>query len=1551
MLLENLVSSILSGLAVVFLVAAGLIFNTPANYIAIDGLPFNPVSKINLNRLRWFTIINALFQFIATAYFLQAQVLSSKKIIWESSLPLALSALAWLVVVLVATRLHRVQNATVGGHFSLFLVLILLLGSVGIGHYKDFLHLPIKWTTHKILSLAQVGVHLISIIVLGFYSDRQEVDDEELVSREKGASIFAQLSFTWLSPLIEEGNSKPIEQSDIWGLIDEDKSEYVLAQYFASKNPNHSLAWNIFKITYPYVIYQFTCSLMDSFLAFAGPFFLYQIISIIQVKDIDRITILPYLFGLFACSCTKAIVDGQLYFTGRRAGTRCRTILVAELYNKSLHRVQGTSSDDDEGASLGKIVTLMSVDSERVRTFISYAHDMFIQVPVSIVISISSLFLVLGWSAFVGIALIACLGPITTYLGKLVLAYQEELLANTDARVSIMNELLQGIRIVKYFAWEKHFAAKIEAARAKELNSFKKLWGSYMGFGAIGSGSGLLIAFVTFAVYTLVAGKNLDAATAFTSVSLLKVVSDLLSHLPTEIMMVFKAKVSLDRVESFLKETDIAKYSEKEKETDNDEELSDSNTIGGSEITLGFRNAEFSYYGTSGENEEPFTLRDMNVDFPIGGLTVICGPTGSGKSSLLLALLGELECKAGQYFLPNSNPIVDPVTGLSQTVAYAAQSAWLLNATIRDNILFGEEYDPIRYDRVVRACALAKDFETLEGGDLTEIGEKGINVSGGQKQRISLARACYSTASIVLLDDPLSAVDAPTARFLLHKCVLGVLKGRTVLLVSHATHLVVPFADRVIALKNGSIACQGTPAQVTQNPEDESLYGLDLAKDVFDDEKEGVNTTSVATAQGGGTTLVEDEEKATGSVRFAVYKSYFLAAGGIIFTLAFGISFFLTSGAKVVDDWWLKSWTDRNLNLQPVENITLRSYGPSLQYQSLQEDSQMYSNNLFYPNLLYVPPADKKSFSPVSPMSIQSSDNFHILNNKDDVDSAETMFYITIYALLGLGVVVANNIQQIVALVGTLYASRKLHTKLMDAVLHSPLRFFETTPIGRILNRFSKDIESVDTTVMDCVTYFIMQIIQALTIISVIGFVAPFFLLVMPIIMFVYVRVAERYLTASRELKRLESTTRSPTYAQFSETLAGVCTIRAYGAEERFSVTNQLKVDENHKPFFFVWAANRWLCLRTDVISAVVVLCAGLAIAFTDLQAGWAAMTFSYSLDFTNCLLWAVRLHAEMEMAMNSVERVEEYTDIDQEPPMIIESRRPAPNWPDRGTVEVRDVSIRYAPELPDVLKKVSFDIKAHEKVAVVGRTGAGKSTLSLAFFRILPLSSGSIIIDGEDIGELGLYDLRSRLTIIPQDPVLFTGTLRSNLDPLEENDDQTVWEALKRVNFIESMQQPQTVDESATDNNSASSESVNPSALTLDFPVTENGGNFSQGQRQLLCLARSLIQRNRIIFLDEATASVDNETDARIQATIRKEFFDSTIICIAHRLRTVIDYDKILVLDKGAVLEFGTPLDLIENSSNGTFRSMCEETGEFEELLEMARNAKINGQFKSSNY
>ncbi|RKP02430.1 hypothetical protein CXG81DRAFT_10769 [Caulochytrium protostelioides] len=1351
------------------------------------------------------------------------------------------------------------------------------------------------------------------------------------LSKEGAASLFSRVTFGWLNDLIRLGNARPLEEDDMWELLPDDRTRVVHQRYEAivARRGRDPLVTNLFFGIRWHLLWQITCAFFTSFLTFAGPFFLNRIIVWTQTPDHDPRLGWAYLVALFVSAMVKSGLDGQMYFTGRRVGMRVRSIIMTEVYNKALRRATGGGADgsdkkagDDSatgaGASLGKIVTLMSVDAERIRNLLSYSHRTVVQTPLSTLIAIAGLLSLLGWSAVVGLAVLAVTGPIGAWLGRLINRYQETLMTATDARISLTNEVLNGIRIVKYFSWEKHFTQLIMQARETELRYFLKLWGSYIGFSTIGYGGGLVVAFVTFMTYTLVAGHTLDAATAFTAITLLHQVSNLLAFLPHEIVELYKARVCIRRIQSYLRESELEQFQQPPAADALSHPRTAATLTGPRDALLpGDSDADDEQ---DGGHDQRFYLRDVTVRFPLGGLSVICGATGSGKSSLVLALLGEMRRLQGDIVLP----AFDARHPEASQIAYVAQTAWLINATIRDNICFGEPYEPERYAAVIAACALTRDLETLEGGDLTEIGEKGVNVSGGQKQRISLARAAYSRARIVIMDDPLSAVDAPTARHLFRECIQGVLAGRTRILVSHAVSLVLPPADTAIVLKHGRIVASGPPSALVADPiADARLHEASSAAAAAAKPKS--TATSQPSPPQQGTTLVTSEERATGSVKLSVYGTYFRAAGGRLWLTLFILGLWAIYFATFANDWWLKNWTDHVARGDIAPSMSASALGAPLR-PAMTAGSPALAPFLSAAWAAMASAGDN-NVSPSPP------------HEEPTYDGHTVQWYILIYGAFGLSVILIQSIETLVWLYGSLVASKRLHRELLQRVLGAPMRFFEITPIGRILNRFSKDIETIDNTVMDAIDHFAAMVLKTITVIVVITWVnPPFILAAAPVMVFAYL-IAQMYLNTSRELKRLESVSRSPIYSQFSETLAGITTIRAYNASARFAATNARQIDVNHRSYFYNWTANRWLCLRTDIVAAMVVFCAGVAVVNNGIGPGWAGLMLSYALDFTDSLLWIVRMHAEMEMSMNSVERVQEYMQIEQEPPAIIPDSRPPPGWPMRGQIVVHDVSLRYADDQPDVLRHVSFTVEPGQKVAVVGRTGAGKSTLSLAFFRIIPLREGRIVIDDIDIGKIGLADLRSRLTIIPQDPVLFSGTLRSNMDPFDTHTDDDIMRALDEGCFLGSLQASASLLPSDADGDGDGDDASQPLAVSLDMAVSENGTNFSQGQRQLLCLSRALLHRSRIIFLDEATANVDYETDRRIQQTIRQRFQNGTLLCIAHRCNTIIDYDRVLVLDRGAVLEYDRPSTLLADP-HSEFRRMCQETGEFDTLVEMAHQA-----------
>ncbi|KAJ3320037.1 hypothetical protein HDU76_000398, partial [Blyttiomyces sp. JEL0837] len=1550
------------------------------------------------------------------------------------------------------------------------------------------------------LIVAFICLIMYQISVIQTQLDQQKDDAVKAVGgivecREKGSGFWGGLYFTWMNPLMRLGDQRPLTAKDVPDLAENDKAETAVRKFQEVKARGYKSLFAVIMVNYMgELLYSMLCGFISACLSLSGPFFLYQITGFIHNPANRPVyEVFLYVFLLGFCSILRALADNQAFHTGRHLSIRIKASLVHEIYTKSLRRVMISSALDKKGsdgneakkddntkkdekkgkdgetnnkkedgkadqkkaeekkdekdtddATVGKIVTLMSSDAEKIRDILPYMYDV-INFPIQIMFSIAALMFVVGWPALAGLAVMVLTLPATYYISHYTNEVFDKLMDRADKRTNIVNEALQGIRIIKYFAWEQNFLKKINNARKEELKTLIQ----YYIQGALNTFvwliAPLLVSFCTLYTLTVIAGREMDAQLAFTCLSLFNSLRIPLVALPDVILEVFQLRIAFERIEKFLAQEELEKYSNKSATVN---PIDDSNT------TVGFRSAWFQWTTESSARSQArkdaeaaaaakapvstertpllgkqtstatlndidsqltnavFTLKDININFPKFGLTAICGATGAGKSSLIQALLGEMKRISGSAFLPDprfAKPLNnhDGPNTLTTGVAYVAQTSWLMNASIRDNILFGDAYDPIRYDRVIKACALVKDLETLEAGDLTEIGEKGINLSGGQKQRVSLARAVYSKASIVLLDDPLSAVDAPTAKHLFDFAICGLLNGRTRILVTHATHVVLPKADHVVVMNSGEVLASGSVDYVMKVPGVKEVIAHDNAAALISSKEE--DHTIEETADGiqpilressmqdlllalhGGDSghvtkplkdyangktledakkLVEDEVKQTGAVKLMVYLKYISSAGGILFVLGLLFFTFLDRGTMIANDYWLKTWAEA-YNTSDPESFGVMSDGNGLDI-SRPSPLMLFGTSNPLTGIVGVSSVvlnwirtSYGAFNEKHYSVLKSRFGFGAFGSDGDGEADEgkketvdTLFYVSVYAMISGFWVLVFLSTYTVRSVGSYLASIKYHEGLLNRILYAPMRFFDTTPIGRILNRASKDISVMDKNVMQSFETYFACFMDSFSVFVVVITITPIFLVTVFPVMFIYVFVSKRYLAASRELKRLDSVSRSPIYSMFSETLTGASTIRAYGTEDRFMKENLRRVDYNHRMYFYLWCSNRWLGVRISSIAALIIFLAALSTvaARNFIGAGLAAMSLTWALTLSDVLIWTVRVHANMEMNMNAIERIEEYLELEQEAPAIIPAMRPVPSWPSKGSIAIENLEMRYAPDLPPVLTNVSFTIKGGEKVGIVGRTGAGKSSLSLSLFRIVEPTQGRITIDGIDISTIGLYNLRSRLTIIPQDPVLFAGTIRSNLDPFSEYDDDKIWTALRKVRFLESLQQQASNETSSltrsdsTDtliaiNESSSSTSSGyvdaRTGLSLDASVSEGGSNYSQGQRQLLCLARALLKSSRVTVFDEATASVDKETDARIQDTIRgPEFANTTVLSIAHRLRTIADYDKVIVLERGAVDQIGTPYELMQVP--GRFKKMCEESGDFDELLEMAKKASL---------
>ncbi|XP_074435937.1 ATP-binding cassette sub-family C member 10 isoform X5 [Larus michahellis] len=935
----------------------------------------------------------------------------------------------------------------------------------------------------------------------------------------------------------------------------------------------------------------------------------------------------------------------------------------------------------------------------------------------------------------------------------------------------------------------------------------------------------------------------------FTALALVGMLILPLNSFPWVLNGTLEAKVSLDRIQRFLElmDQDLEAYYALDSPS-------------GTATAVEMRCAAFSWAPVEEEStREPLStgtlqLHIENLSVRKGMLLGVVGKVGAGKSSLLAAITGELIKQGGRVY----------VCDLEQGFGLATQEPWIQFTTVRENILFGREYDARLYEEVVEACALSEDLNTLPAGDQTEVGENGVTLSGGQKARIALARAVYQDKEIYLLDDPLAAVDADVANHLMWKCILGVLKHKTRILCTHRTEFLEK-ADALLLIDNGRIVKTGTPADILPLVEafpkfkDTDKRQKDKAPEEQSQE-ETVETKAEESTQNNHL-IHKEEEKKEGAVAFQVYKAYWLAVGSCL-ALSILFSLLLMQASRNISDWWLSHWISSISQTANTSVMVCSASPPS-------------------PELLL--------FSIVGLVSpIQALGTTSVPSN----GSLDVNFYLIVYGSIAGANSLFTILRAFLFAYGTIRAATVIHNRLLQRALKATVTFFDTTPTGRILNRFSSDLYCVDDSLPFILNIFLANMYGLLGMLVIITYGLPWIGLVLLPLAALYFSIQRYYRRTSRELKRLYSVTLSPIYTHFSETLSGLSSIRAMRATQRFELENQLRLEENQRCLFASNTAMQWLDIRLQMIGvAVVTAIAGIAVIQHQKQLGnpgLVGLALSYALSVTNLLSGLISSFTLTETMMVSVERTEEYTtDIPMEPQDKLV--QVAADWPSQGLVEFQQVVLAYRAGLPNALDGVSFTVYPGEKVGIVGRTGSGKSTLFLALFRMLEPKSGRILLDGVDSQLVGLEELRSRLAIIPQDPFLFSGSIRENLDPQGKRTDAELHEVLEQCHLRDAITQ----------------------MGGLDSEVGERGKSLSVGQRQLVCLARALLTQAKVLCIDEATASVDQKTDQLLQQTIRQRFADKTVLTIAHRLNTIMDSDRVLVMQAGRVAELDSPTRL----------------------------------------
>ncbi|KAK1277387.1 ABC transporter C family member 2 [Acorus gramineus] len=1255
----------------------------------------------------------------------------------------------------------------------------------------------------------------------------------ENICPERHVNIISKIIFSWMTPLMQQGFKRPITEKDVWKLDSWDETETLNGSFQKcwleeTQKPKPWLLRALHKSLGGRFWLGGFFKIGNDISQFVGPVILNLLLKSMQQGDPSWIGYI-YAFSIFAGVALGVLFEAQYFQNVMRVGFRLRSTLVAAVFRKSLR----LTHEGRRKFALGKITNLMTTDAEALQQICQQFHSLW-SAPFRIIIAMVLLYEQLGVASLVGSLILVLMIPIQAFVISKMQKLSREGLQRTDKRIGLMNETLAAMDTVKYYAWERSFQTKVQSIRDDELSWFRsaQLLAACNSF--ILNSIPVFVTVISFGMYSLLGGE-LTPAKAFTSLSLFAVLRFPLFMFPNLITQVVNANVSLKRLEElFLTEERV---------------LLPNPPLDRGLPAISINNGNFSW---DSKADKP-TLSNVNLDIDVGSLVAVVGSTGEGKTSLISAMLGELP------------PLADSTVVVRGTVAYVPQVSWIFNATVRDNILFGSAFQQARYEKAIEVTALRHDLELLPGGDLTEIGERGVNISGGQKQRVSMARAVYSDSDVYIFDDPLSALDAHVGRQVFDKCIKDELQGKTRVLVTNQLHFL-PSVDRIVLVHEGMVKEEGTYEELSHNgvlfqklmenagkmeehveEDGEENQGQDTSKPAVNGESVTKDSLSKSAnnedkIKEGKSVLIKREERETGVVSWKVLERYKNALGGTWVVILLFFCYILTETLRVSSSTWLSVWTD------------------------------------------------------------QSSPKVHGAG-----------FYNLIYALISFGQVLVTLVNSYWLIMSSLYAAKRLHDAMLGSILRAPMVFFHTNPLGRIINRFAKDLGDIDRNVAVFVNMFLGQVSQLISTFVLIGIVSTISLwAIMPLLILFYAAYLY-YQSTAREVKRLDSITRSPVYAQFGEALNGLSTIRAYKAYDRMAKINGKSMDNNVRYTLVNMGANRWLAIRLETLGGTMIW---LTATFAVMQnqraenqvafASTMGLLLSYALNITNLLTAVLRLASLAENSLNAVERVGTYIELPSEAPLVIENNRPPPGWPSLGNIRFQDVVLRYRPELPPVLHGISFTISASEKVGIVGRTGAGKSSMLNALFRIVELEGGRIFIDDYDIAKFGLADLRNVLGIIPQSPVLFSGTIRFNLDPFNEHNDADLWEALERAHLKGVVQR-------------------NP--MGLDAEVSEAGENFSVGQRQLLSLSRALLRRSKILVLDEATAAVDVRTDSLIQKTIREEFKSCTMLIIAHRLNTIIDSDRVLLLDAGQVLEFGAPEELLLNEQSA-FSRMIQSTG-----------------------
>ncbi|OEL24703.1 ABC transporter C family member 9 [Dichanthelium oligosanthes] len=1203
------------------------------------------------------------------------------------------------------------------------------------------------------------------------------------------AGILQLITFSWMNPIIATGYKKPLDKNDVPELDGKDSAEFLsdsFAKIIDDVEHRHGLSTSsIYTSMFLFVrrkaMINAGLAVLSASASYVGPSLINDLVKFLA-GDRQYGHKKGYLLALAILSAkvVETIAQSQWWFGAQQLGMWLRAALTSHVYQKGLK----LSFSSRQKHTSGEIINYMDVDIQQISDFLWYTNYIWM-LPIQLFLAVYVLYQNLGAGAWAGLA----------------------------ATLAATTEVLRSMKILKLQAWDMKYLQKIEALRSEE---YKWLWRS-VSLSALTTlvfwGAPAFISSVTFGSCILM-GIPLTAGSVLSALATFRILQDPIFTLPDLLSVFAQGKVSVDRVAKYLQEEEL--------NCDAVTQVPRSDTCYAVEIDQGTFSWEL-------ETTSP-TLTDVELRVKRGMKVAICGMVGSGKTSLLSCILGEM-------------PKRDGTVRVSGSKAYVPQTAWILSGNIRDNILFGNPYDKEKYERVIQACTLTKNIEMFANGDLTEIGERGINMSGGQKQRIQIARSMYEDADIYLFDDPFSAVDAHTG-----SQIFKVMQGGKIVQKGKFDEL----HQRNIGFE-AIVGAHSQGLESVMNAESSSKISSDNQKSAdreyefdaeneIDDELQGITKQKSARYVSHGTNdkgrLTQDEGREKGGIGKKVYWVYLRAVHGgalVPITIAAQLLFQIF---QVASNYWM-AWAS------PPSSATNSTIGLGLLF--------------------------------------------------------------SVYIALSMGSALCIFARSMLTSLIGLLTSEKLFKNMIRCIMRAPMSFFDSTPTGRILNRASNDQSTLDLDIANKLSWSMLSVIQLLGTIGVMSQVAwPVFAIFIPA-MVICVLYQRYQIPAARELVRLYKIQRAPILHHFAESLSGASIIRAYGQKDRFRKSNLGLVDNHYRPWFHNFASMEWLSLRLSMMSTLVfAVCLTLLVSLPEglLNPSIAGLAVTYALNINYQLTSMIWNISRIENKMISVERILQYSRIPSEAPLVVDYSCPPNSWPKDGTIHIRCLEVRYAEHLPSILRNISCVIPGRKKVGIVGRTGSGKSTFIQALFRIVEPREGTIKIDNVDISKIGLHDLRGRLSIIPQDPTMFEGTVRGNLDPLNEYSDQRVWEVLDKCQLGDIVRQ---------------------SPRKLDSTVVENGENWSMGQRQLFWLGRVLLKRSNILVLDEATASVDSSTDAIIQETIRQEFGDCTVLTVAHRIHTVVDSDLILVFSEGRIVEYDTPSKLLKNE-NSEFSRLVKE-------------------------